>query len=292
LVLTNLLRGQALYQLSNHAKTASGWGMGSAVSTLSNNIDGIFQNPALLANSPEFYHVNFTNFVVDINSTTINAAFHHNWFNYAVNISYMNFGDFVGRDNEGLQTGNFSANDKEITLAVGKKLGNYISLGLSGSFLNSNIDNYSATNLAATIGLQYFNPATNLSLGLSYKNMDRQVSSYNDHEEKIPNLFILGISKKLQYLPAKVSFDLLKYSDLDLLFNTGIRFDINQYFNLFLGTSSRKLDLQNRTDLKSLTTGISAGAGLQISNFNLDISYTSLGDAGEITSFSFYKILD
>ena len=67
----NIASAQALFQLSNHAKTASGWGMGNAVSSLNNSFDGIFQNPASLAETPKFIHANFTNFILGINTTSI-----------------------------------------------------------------------------------------------------------------------------------------------------------------------------------------------------------------------------
>lgn len=289
---TTTLKAQALYQLNNHAKTASGWGIGAATSTLYNSFDGIFQNPALMANSPKFYHLNYTNFVLDINTTTLNVGLKNRFFNYAVSISYMNFGDFTEKDIDGNPMGEFVANDKELSLVMAKSFGHYFSFGVSGSYLNSKIDNASATNLSGSVGMQFYYPKESLSIGLSLKNIDWQLDSYAGKTETLPNLWTLGVSKKLRYLPAIICLDLLKYTDYELIFNTGVKFEANQYFDMTLGTSSRKFDLQNRTDLASLTAGISGGIGLNLRKFHLDMSYSSLGDAGEITSFSFYRTME
>jgi len=292
LITTTALNAQALFQLNNHAKSASGWGVGSAISTLHNNFDGIFQNPALMAKSPKFYHLNYTDFVLDINTTSLNVGLENRFFKYSLAVSYMNFGNFTEKDIKGNTLGNFNANDKEFSLIVAKSMGDYLAFGFSGSYLNSKINNSSATTLSAAVGIQFYYPKEQLSVGLSLKNLDSQLDSYTDKTEELPNLLILGLSKKLKYLPAVISLDLLKFSNYDLIFNTGIKFNTNQYLDIMVGTSSRKFDLQNRTDLASLTAGISGGIGLNLNGFHLDMSYSSLGDAGEITSFSFYRIME
>ena len=292
MLLSSLVNGQGLYQVNNHSKTASGWGMSSAVSSLNNSIDGVFLNPASLAQSPNFYHANFTKFVLDVSSTSIGIGLENKYFKYAVNVSYMNFGEFDEKDSDGNKLGTFSANDKEISLSIAKKLGNYISAGVSTAFISSNIQNYTATALSGGIGLQYFHPEQNLAIGLSYRNMDYQISNYNDKDEYMPNLAILGISKKLQYLPATASFDLMSYGNSDIMFNAGAKFQPNSLLSIFIGTGSKKFQLQNRSDISSLVSGISLGAGVEIKKTNFDISYSSLGDAGQITSFSFYRLLN
>jgi len=290
--MSTLLTGQALYQVNNHAKTASGWGMSAAVSTLNNNIDGIFLNPASLANSPNFYHANFTKFILDISTTSLGIGLENKYFNYAVNVSYMNFGEFDEKDDEGIKTGSFSASDKEISLVIAKKLGNYFSAGFTTALINSNIQNYSSNTIASGIGLQYFHPKQNLAVGVSFKNFDYQFSNFNKHDEKMPNLAVLGVSKKLQYLPATVSLDLLSYQDSDIIFNAGVKFQPNSLIRIFIGTGSKKFELQNQSNLSSLISGISLGAGFEIKKMNFDFSYSSLGDAGQITSFSFYRLLN
>lgn len=289
--MSTLLNGQALYQVNNHAKTASGWGMSGAVSSLNNNIDGIFLNPASLANSPNFYHANFTKFILDISTTSLGVGLENKYFKYAVNVSYMNFGDFDEKDDEGNETGNFSASDKEISFSIAKKLGNYISAGFTSAIINSNIQNYSSNTITNGFGIQYFHPEQNLAIGVGFKNFDYQLSSYDEIEEEMPNLAILGISKKLQYLPATISFDLLSYQDSDIMYNAGVKFQPNSLLRIFIGTGSKKFELQNQSNLSSLISGISLGAGIQINNMNFDASYSSLGDAGHITSFSFYRLL-
>ena len=195
-------------------------------------------------------------------------------------------------DENGIDEGNFSANDKELSLILAKKLGNYISAGVTTSYLNSSIDNYSAHALKMNFGLQYYNPKQKLSVGVSYNNLDKMLSNYAHIDENITNLLLIGISKKLQYLPAIISIDVLKYTDFDYIGNLGLRFNPSDRFRVFIGTSSRKIELQNQTDIQSLIDGVSAGVGFTIKSMNFDMSYSSLGDAGEITSFSFYKILE
>lgn len=120
ILLSSILNAQALYQVNNYAKTASGWGMSAAISSLNNSIDGIFLNPASLANSPNFYHINYTHFILDISTTSMAVGYENKYFKYAVNLSYMNFGEFDEKDEDGNQTGTFSASDKELSLFLAK----------------------------------------------------------------------------------------------------------------------------------------------------------------------------
>ena len=287
----NPLCGQGLFQLRNHSKTASGWGTGSAISSINNNIDGVFLNPATLVNAPNFYHANFTNFILDINTTSISFGRTSGKIKYAANISYMNYGDFDKYDDAGNSMGDFSANDKEFSMVVARKLGNYLSAGLITSWLHSEIDDYNASAITMGLGFQYYVEQHKFAVSLSFNNFDKMLSNYSDYNENIPNLILLGVSKQLLYLPAVVSFDLLKYNNLDIIGNLGVKFSPTNYYSIFLGTSSRKIELQNQSGLKSLLSGVSLGFGFQIKTYNFDVSYSSLGDAGEITSFSIYKLL-
>jgi hypothetical protein len=266
--------------------------MGSAISTLYNSIDGVTQNPASLSEAPNYVHANFTDFVLGINTSSLGAGMDFKGYKYAVNFRYMNFGDFDKYDEDGIDLGSFSAGDKEFSLSVAKKLGNYFSAGITTAYLNSNIDHYSASALKMDFGLQYYLPSQNLSLGISFKNFDTMLSNYSTKKEHLENLLLFGISKKLQYAPAIIAVDILKYETLDVIANLGVRIVPSNHFRFYIGASSRKIELQNHRDLKSLIAGISGGCGFSVKSWNFDIGYSSLGDAGNITSFSFYKLLN
>jgi len=283
----NILKAQAQFQGINHPLTSRGWAMGAAVSTISQDGSGIISNPANLDLAPRSWQINYTGFVLDINSTSSYGIFDYGKHNsIGVAITALDYGQFTERDVEGNVLGNFQASDQYFSLIFGRSLYNKISVGISGSFMNSSLNTKNAKALVGTIGIKYFNPETNFALGLSYRSAGKFFSGYILDNEKMESLITFGVSKRLAHLPLLISADAYKAYDDEYIGKFGGEFHIGQRFFLRLGTSTRRFQIQSRQNLNSFLSASSIGIGISMQKFNFDLAFISLGDGGNISSYS------
>jgi hypothetical protein len=106
------------------------------------------------------------------------------------------------------------------------------------------------------------------NIGLSIDDLSIKISSDSKTNQDPPLRYNIGLSKKLNYLPLKVSVDYLSFSTNNKdYFISGI-FSVSKQLSLSWGTSSRKFS-QN-TDENVLKT-ILGSSGLGISFMKNDI---------------------
>ena len=127
----------------------------------------------------------------------------------------------VGTDEIGNITGNFKAQDVAITAGYAREVEDYWTLGASIKFINSTIETYKSTSVAADLGISYHDFDKNIRLGLVFKNIGTQLSSYNLKKEKLPFQINLGAAYELEYVPLELNLTL---HDLQ-------KFDSSQSYN-------------------------------------------------------------
>jgi hypothetical protein len=119
-------------------------------------------------------------------------------------------------------------------------------------------------------------------------NVGTQLSSYYDEKEELPLDIIVGISKKLEHLPLRLSLDFHKLNTdrEDFVkrfkaFSVGAEFTLSKVLRLRFG-----FDNEKRSDLKIGTSsgiaGLNAGLGAIISNYTFDYGFSSLGAIGAL----------
>lgn len=135
-------------------------------------------------------------------------------------VRYINYGDFVGRDETGLVTNNFEASEVMMMVGLGKELYERLSVGLNLKFINSAMETYTSNALAADLGLIYHLEEKRMAFALLVKNAGWQLSSFTpDTRGALPTDVQLSITKRLEYLPFRFS----------VLYHHLNRWDINYY---------------------------------------------------------------
>lgn len=286
-VIARVAFGQALFQGLNFPTNARSWGMGAAASSLMDDGSGALYNPATLADVSSGWQINYTSFILDIYSSTGNIMLSAPFGgNFALTTHLLNYGSFKERDGRGEQTGEFTANDFDISVAYGKPISKRLNFGTSMTYARADISNLSADGLLGTIGAIYYDKESTLSIGASYHNFGVLFSGFQNEKEKLPATFILGISKKLAHLPMIISADLFKSDSEKLIFKVGGEFNFNDRYFLRWGTSTRRFDIQAQQTFTNFLAASSAGAGLKMNTMRLDLAFVSLGNAGTISSLS------
>jgi hypothetical protein len=265
-------------------------------------------NPALL--NPQMSQgaaFHYTNLLSDINNFFVGYAHHVEplKMTFHANVQHLGYGTFKAADEFGNAQGEFRAGETAITVGAGRQLNERFSVGANLRFINSQLEAYSSSGLAADLAGSYFNPDKNFGASITLRNVGAQLSTYvpETDRQSLPYDLQIGFTKKLARAPFRLSVaavDLLRWqlrydnpseSETSLLtgesnetsaFSKGIdnffrhlRFGgevvlgKNETLRLRFGynhQTRRELSIQN---VRSLS-GFSFGAGVRVKRFRLD----------------------
>jgi hypothetical protein len=267
-----------------------------AGSFVSNNDDAnvIFYNPAglkLLSENPISF--SFAKHMLDINLASISYSTELSEFGrIGAAVKYINYGTFTSADESGRLGEEFGAGDVAFILGYANELDMNFYYGVNVKAVYSSIEKYSSAALAADLGLHYAFPEQMINIGFSVLNLGSQLSAYDQTKEDLPLDVVIGISKKLEHLPLRLSLDFHKLNeDRDEFaqrfkaFTVGAEFSLSRVLRLRLGYDNEK-----RTELKigsfAGIAGFNIGLGALISDYNFDYGFSSWGAIGAIHRIS------
>ncbi|HCY74527.1 MAG TPA: hypothetical protein DHV28_01280 [Ignavibacteriales bacterium] len=259
-------------------------------SFVSNNDDAdvIFYNPAgmdLLDGNPASF--SFVKHLMDINLASLSYSTEfENIGRFGAAIKYINYGNFEGADEFGTKTTEFSAGEFAFVLGYANQLDDDFYYGANVKFIYSGIETRSSTAMAVDLGLHYAIPDKNWNFGFAVLNLGGQLTKYYNTTEDLPLDVVVGLSKKLENLPLRLSVDFHKLNQKrdDFVqrfkaFTVGAEFTLSKVMKLRLG-----YDNERRSEFKIGTTagiaGFNAGLGIKVSDYQFDYAYSSLGSVG------------
>ncbi|MFC1558760.1 PorV/PorQ family protein [candidate division KSB1 bacterium] len=262
-------------------------GLAGAFVAVDGDLNGLFYNPAGLASIPEKVGTfTYINHLMDINAGVVGYA--HPLAKkgvIAVGIHYFNYGDFEGKDTQGNDTGVFGANDFSMTLSYSLQVKDNTKAGVSGKFINSNIENYSARAFAIDLGVIHTIEKHKLNIGLSLINIGSATKGFIETKESLPSQIKAGISKELAHLPIMLSAEIRRFSDNNFQYAGGGEISLHKKVKARLGYNSEGQD-QHFGITDDSYAGFSFGLGLEWSKFILDYSISSMGGIGNLNRFT------
>lgn len=267
-----------------------------AGSYISNNDDAdvIFYNPSgigLLTERPVSF--SFVKHLLDINLASLSYSQEFEGIGrFGAGIKYINYGNFTEANEFGAKTGEFGAGEFAFLIGYSNILYENFYYGANAKVIYSSIADRSSSAMAVDLGLHYAIPNSNWNFGFAALNLGGQISSYYNTKEKLPIDVAVGVSKKLAYLPLKLSVDFHKLNeDRDdfvsrlKAFTVGAEFTLSKVMKLRFGYDNEK-----RTELKIGSTagiaGFNVGLGAKISSYQFDYGYSSLGLIGALHRIS------
>lgn len=226
---------------------------------------------------------------------------------WCAGIRFMNFGEFNGYLPDGSSTGNFKPADYVFEGSYSHDLNDYMRGGITYRTIYSNHADYSAWAMGVDLGVNYYNPDTDLSLSMVLTNMGGQIKRFDSRYTPLPFDIRFGYMKGLGTTPFRISINATNLTNWDLPYfdhNTlngedskspVSDFSSNLFRHLIFGldyTPSDKFYLaagynyRTRTDMSSysrnLMSGFSFGAGLNLDNFAFGIAYASPHKAASV----------
>lgn len=279
---------QSTYEFLRVDMSARAAALGGSFVSNHDDVDVIFYNPAgtqFLEKSPISF--SFVKHLLDINlfSLAFSTEF-ENVGRFSGGIKYINYGTFEAADEFGTRTGEFSAGELAFLVGYSGEFQENFYYGANAKVIYSSIEDQSSSAIGVDMGLHYTFPAQQINIAAAVLNLGTQISSYINTKEDLPVDVIVGVSKRLEKLPVRLSLDfhqLNKKRD-DFLqrfkaFSVGAEFYLSKIFSLRLG-----YDNERRSELKVGSTagiaGFNAGLGILISGYQFNYGYSSLGLVG------------
>jgi len=255
----------------------------------------IFYNPAGLSTmTMKRISACFGKYLLDINFGSASFAIKYKdigWF--GLGVKYFDYGSFDYTDENLITSGEFTAKDLMLSLGYSNFVYDVVNYGINIKYIHSAIGEFGSNAYAFDLGLMYLIPAEQIQLGISANNLGSQISSYAGTKEKLPLDVRIGISKKLEHLPLRLSASLRnlnqnpeKFIQRFKAFSLGGEFNFGE--NIFVRIG---YDNQKRQDMKLGTSlgiaGFSAGFGVKfLGRYQFDYALNSFGKVGSMHRFN------
>ena len=229
---------------------------GLNVSVVENDLSLIFQNPALLGQEMDLsFSAGYLSYIADVNMGNIAFAKalgeRSTW---GVGFIYSNYGKMSETTEDNVILGDLHAADICGNIFFSRDLTEKIRGGVTAKFIYSDYAYNTAIGLGVDLGLNYYDSEKNLSLGLTGKNLGRQIKAYETELANLPWDIQFGISQKLAHAPIRYSI-------------TGVHLNQWQFYNL-----QGESDAFATTLLKHLVFGIEF---LLTDNFWVGVGYNT-----------------
>jgi hypothetical protein len=310
--------GESIYSFLNLSGSAKQASLGGSIVTLMNDVNQPIWNPSVINDTMNNkLGVNYLNFLGDINYASASYAhmINERIGTFQTAVTYLNYGSFIGADEEGVEFGNFKAYD--LSLSVGYSyniLESDFYIGANFKLINSVIANYSSFGLGTDIGFSYYSEHKSAMYTLVVRNIGYQITAYDAIKEDLPLQIILGASFEMEKVPIKWHFSINDIQQWDIAvsnpsnsttdldgneseedistFNNSIRhltigaeFFPKSVFNIRLGYNFRRANEFKLADVRTFA-GLSAGFGLNFDKFNFNYAFTKYHPVSNASTFS------
>jgi hypothetical protein len=182
---------------------------GISVANPANDISLALQNPAMMrAGLHNQLQLNYNGYYAGVSVMNMAYGYHAEKINtsFALGVQYFNYGTFTQTDNIGNTYGEFRANDYAITLGASRSYLEHWRYGANVKWAQSSLGPVNAAAVLVDAGVNYYDTASLLDIGIVAKNMGLMVNKYTTSNPAEPMPFDLqvGISKQLKHVPIKV----------------------------------------------------------------------------------------
>jgi hypothetical protein len=276
--------GFELFRTDGFARTTA---LGGSQVSVSGGLQSLYSNPAGLGDiQVRTGSVGYFRHVLDMNSG--NLAYAHPFRSngvLALGITYFDYGKFDRADENGQKVGDFGASDILITASGARTLKRDLLGGISLKYLNSTIDSYSASALAADFGVIYHTGYEGWDVGGGVFNLGFATSAYLKEKDDLPTTYKLGLSVPLKHLPVRFSFGGEYTSPEGIRGAGGLEMTFTKFLQGRIGYNTIGLDQRVGLSRDALA-GFSAGVGVNVRNLAVDYSLSSYGEIGFLNRFT------
>ncbi|MEO0084163.1 MAG: PorV/PorQ family protein [candidate division WOR-3 bacterium] len=202
-----------------------------------------------------------------------------------ISITYLNSGKIKRTDIAGNELGTFSVSYLNFNINGNRAITSNLNIGSSLKILYGAIDSFFGYGLAADLGVRYRPNIKDLSFGIAIKNLGYQLKSFDVARDKLPLDIGIGVGYHLND-NINLALDIHKPIDNIFVVNLGVEGWVNQYVALRGGYNSLGKDYRG-DGLANITSGFTLGLGIKYLKYQLDYSFTPMGNLGRLHHLSF-----
>ena len=293
--------GSTAYNFLNTTSSARIYGLGSVnITTIDGYLGSTDQNPGLLGGEMDNQlMVNYMRYLGDSNFAGIRYARAAGEYGaWAFGIQYYGYGAIKGADENGILTGEFSPKDIAFSGTYSHDISGRLRGGATLKMIYSGYEEYSAFAIATDLGLNYYDEERDLSLSVVVANLGGQVKRFNERYDRLPVDLRIGWSQRFGASPLRFSITAWNLTKWHLPYydpgdgttqaepEVKDSFGSNLFRHLIFGadfTPSDKFyislgyNYKVRTDMstysRSLLSGFTLGAGLNVNKFGLSFAF-------------------
>ena len=263
---------------------------GTNVSVIENDLSLVYQNPAFLGQEMDLtFSAGYLSYIADISMG--NVAFAKALGErsaFGAGFIFSNHGKMSEYTEDNVKIGDLNASDICGNIFFSRDLTEKIRGGVAAKFIYSNYAHNTAIGIGVDLGLSYYNPEKNLSVGLTGKNLGRQIKAYETELANLPWEIQLGFSQKLANAPLRYSITGIRLNQWQLYniegeedsFTTtlfkhlvfGVEFLFTDNFWVGVGYNTKRSSDLHLSEGNKLS-GFSIGAGLKVKSFAFGCSF-------------------
>jgi len=150
--------------------------------------------------------LNYSSYLGDINYGTAAYGYTYDRRNqtFFAGMTYINYGQFDGYDEQGTSTGSFSGSEAALSIGHSRQVG-YSDFYLGGTikFITSKLEQYNSFGVAVDAGLLYINEDIEFQATLVVRNFGAQLTTYAGQNEPLPFEVAFGMSQTLENVPIR-----------------------------------------------------------------------------------------
>ncbi|MCB0718122.1 MAG: type IX secretion system protein PorQ [Bacteroidetes bacterium] len=267
---------------------------GAVVSLFGADVNALYYNPSLLAEGTDgALSLSYLNHVADLRSgVLVYGREIPSIGSLAAGIRYMSWGKLQGATETGERTGEFGAGDFALTVGGSRAYTERVRIGASVHVVYSGIESYSASALAADLGVTYRIEQSGFAASASLNNFGATLSSFGNTRDRLPTDLRIGVAKRLANVPLLLTvmgYNLNREdkgadgsgtaNDILRHVAVGGEFQFSDAFQIRIGYNHRQheeLKSKSRLDF----AGFGFGAGIMIRGFRFDYAYNSWSEIG------------
>ncbi|MDR1561960.1 MAG: type IX secretion system protein PorQ [Dysgonamonadaceae bacterium] len=250
---------------------------GYNVSIVENDLPLIYMNPAMLNQEMNMtVNANYLSYVGDVGagSATFAKTLGEKSV-WGVGFNFTNYGKMLETTENNEIIGDLKANDICGNLFFSRDLTEMIRGGATAKIIYSNYYHNTSIGLGVDLGIHYYNPETELSIGIAGKNLGRQVKAYEDELLDLPWDIQIGMSQRLNHAPIRYSITMINMNNLEEPFMRHFVFGVelipSDNFWIAAGYNAKRASDLSLTEGNKMG-GFSLGAGLKIKTFSIGCS--------------------
>ena len=202
------LGGQSTYQFLNLVASPRQAALGGKVLTnVDYDVTQALYNPSTInVNMDNQFALNYSSYLGGINYGT--AAYAYTWDRrtqtFHAGVTYINYGDFDGYDEQGNPTGSFTGNEAALSLGYALQIGySDFYFGTNVKFISSSLEQYNSLGIATDLGLLYVDEDLEFQATLVVRNLGTQITTYAGRQESLPLEINIGLSQTLENIPLR-----------------------------------------------------------------------------------------